>query len=59
VTPDHFFLSNFFINGQAFIISGKKITNFFSIVQGGAREKIKIQIIINPRFYFTDTRKQL
>ena len=39
----------------------KKITNFFSIVQGSAREcKGKdVKIIINPRFYFTDTRKQL
>ena len=39
MTPDDFFLSNLFINVQAFINSGKKITNFFSIVQGSAREK--------------------
>ena len=37
--PRLFFFSDLFINGQAFIISGKKITNFFSIVQGSAREK--------------------
>ena len=37
--PRLFFFSNLFINWQAFIISGKKNTNFFSIVQGSAREK--------------------
>ena len=37
--PDYFFFSNLFINGQAFILLGEKITNFFSIVQGSAREK--------------------
>ena len=58
ITSDYFFLSNLFINGQAFIISGEKNTNFFSIVQGSAREKT-YKIIINPRFYFTDTQKQL
>ena len=37
--PRLFFLSNLFIDGQAFIILGKKNTDFFSIVQGSAREK--------------------
>ena len=49
-----FFFSNLFINGQAFIISKKKILYC-------AREckRKDIQIIINPQFYFTDMRKQL
>ena len=37
--PRLFCFSNFFINGQAYIISGTKITNFFSILKGSAKEK--------------------
>jgi len=53
--PQLFFFSNFFINGQAYIISGTKIINFFSIGKGVQG----IIIFINPCFNFTDTEKQL
>ena len=58
--PRLFFFSKLFINGQAFIISGKKIW-IFSLLYFCAREcKGKVvKIIINQRFNFTDTWKQL
>ena len=55
--PRLFFFSNSFINGPAFIISGKKLIIFFHCARECKGKNI--QIIINPRFYFTDTRKQL
>ena len=55
--PRLFFSPKLFINWQAFIISEKKILIFSLLCKGvqGKRHKI----IINPWFYFTDTRKQL
>ena len=52
--PPLFFFSNLLINGQAFIISGKTIFNFSLLCKGGQGKRRNI--IINPRFYFTDTQ---